>query len=211
MKKVALAVSMAVFMTGCSTLSSKKEEEKVVTLKEKQESLIPLGSTFYPNWYTVDTKDPNSITVNATDRSRDLQFAVDKAMLNAKRDIALQIGAHVNVMMKELVNEAGADAGGDYVRDVERVSKIVANQVNLMGYKREKMELIREGEYYRAFVRVTFPLGEANRLMVGAIKADRIAKLKQDKKESFDELNKESEKRKPTDLTQHPVETFTVR
>jgi len=56
----------------------------------------------YPSWYDKLESDENNLYSVATEYSSDFQFAVDKAMLSAKRELASNFSSHVEAMFKDL-------------------------------------------------------------------------------------------------------------
>jgi hypothetical protein len=83
-----LACSLGLITVGCSTFS--KDPNKTVEIPANKLDNIP-------QWYLVkDPDDTKFIVVTATDISKDMQFAIDKATLNAKIQLAARLKSDVD-------------------------------------------------------------------------------------------------------------------
>jgi hypothetical protein len=109
--------------------------------------------------------------VTATDVSKDMQFAIDKATLNAKIQLAARLKTDVDSVTRESTLET-AGSGSAVEREIDRVSKVRVKQAIGM-FKRENIAVFKEGDVYRAYVqfkiatedakRLTQPVGNKNR------------------------------------------------
>lgn len=167
-------IAAALIATGCSSTKSDKVQMQA----------IPEFKNEIPDWYrTENLSTDKDLIVAATDKSKDMQFAIDKAMVNARIELANRL----NVEVQSLVTETTSDKSGSVEREIERVSKVITKQTISM-YQREKLYIAKEGDNYRAFVLLKMPIDEGRRIINGAIKNKR-----QDK---FEQLDKEVSKQK---------------
>ncbi len=152
MKKLFIMATIAA-LTGCAS-------EKMVKIPETKGTV--------PEWFASEPAKVNDdIIVTATDTSRDMQFAIDKAMLQGRVELANRIGVKVESLVRESVNE---DSGGkmkDINREVDRVSKQVTNQMLSM-YTREKLVVMKEEGGYRAFVMLKISSDQSRKLYENA-------------------------------------------
>jgi hypothetical protein len=189
-----VACSLGVITTGCSTLPfAKQDENKMVEVPKGKLDNIP-------EWFLVkDAEDKKFITVTATDVSKDMQFAIDKATLNAK----IQIGERLRTDIESVTRESALESGvgvKDVEREVDRVSKVKIKQA-IGFFKREHIAVIREGENYRAFVMFKIAIEDARRLTAPDNKKSRD--------ERFKEL--EAEENKPQPVASAVVEIKPVQ
>jgi len=148
-----------VITTGCSTLSSSKVEET----KEVPKVASVQNVTNVPEWFfDKETDDPKFIMVTATDVSKDMQFAIDKAVMNAKIQIAAKLKSDVNSLTRETSTESGHGVK-EVEREIDRVSKVIVKQ-SIGFFKREQMAVVRDGDGYRAFVKMKISVDDARRL-----------------------------------------------
>ena len=166
MKKLVMVSMIALTLAGCSSTKTAKMEE------------IPTGKTNnIPEWFLTKQTDTKSIFVTATDVSRDMQFAIDKAMLNAQVQLAERIGLKVESLKQESALESGYGVK-DVKREIDRVSRVKVSQ-ELNFYTREHLVVVKEDNYYRAFVMLKLTDEEARRLTTKENKASREERFKQ--------------------------------
>lgn len=151
----------------------------------KSDKLVqPKHTEGVPEWFVTEPpKSDKEITVTATDTSRDMQFAIDKAMMQARVELANRINVKIESLVKEVIIEDGAGKMKDAQREVERVSKQVTNQ-QLSSYTREKLVVVREEEGFRAYVMLKINVDQSRRLV------DNATKNKYGKERMFKELER---------------------
>jgi PBP1b-binding outer membrane lipoprotein LpoB len=180
MKKYFVMTAIALAIVGCAS-----NPNKLVELKEAPNKA---SAPLVPEWFTSDPQpDSKDIVVTATDTSRDMQFAIDKAMMNARVEMANRISIKVNSMVRESVLEDGAGKMKDVEREVDRVSKLVTNQT-LSLYTRDKLLIVKEDEGFRAYVMLKISVDQSRRLV------DNARKNSNERDNRFDELDQSIEK-----------------
>jgi hypothetical protein len=156
-------MASVIALSGCSTF--KADPNKTVEIPANKLDNIP-------QWYLAkDPEDTKFIVVTATDVSKDMQFAIDKATLNAKIQLAARLKSDVDSVTRESTLET-AGSGSAVEREIDRVSKVRVKQAIGM-FKRENIAVFKEGDVYRAYVqfkiatedakRLTQPVGNKNR------------------------------------------------
>lgn len=153
-----LLCSLGIIETGCSTFKANTADGvKTMAIAEFKGEV--------PDWYGSDSMvTDKAIYATGTDTSKDMQFAIDKAMMNARIELANRINVNVESMVRESALEQGTADMKSVDREVDRVSKIVTKQ-SLSLYKREKLYLVKEKDGYRAFVMLSIPMEEGRRLI----------------------------------------------
>lgn len=163
--------AVGLITSGCSSLpfSKKKEPAPVPQV---------VNAPNIPQWFfDKETDDANSITVTATGVSKDMQFAIDKATLDAKIQIAAKLKSDINSLQRESVNESGYGVK-DVEREVDRVSKVRVNQ-SIGFFKRENIAVVKEGDSYRAYVKFKISIEDARRLTEPKNSTSREEKFKE--------------------------------
>lgn len=152
-----LLCSAGVVTTGCSSLPfTKQDPNKTVEVPSTKGNDIP-------QWFLEkELADSKFITVTATDISKDMQFAIDKATHNAKLQIAARLKSDIDAVVRESTLESGSGVK-DAEREIDRVSKIRTKQAIGM-FKRENLAVYREGDHYRAYVMFKIGVEDAKRL-----------------------------------------------
>ena len=152
MKTIYIMMALVAALTGCASTTT---TTKMVKTDEAKPNTVP-------DWFAADNLYPNSIIVTATDISPDMQFAIDKAMMNARVEMATRIQTKIESLVKESMNENRNTR--EVNREVERVSKQITNQ-RLANYTREKLTVVKEPEGYRVFIMLKITLDESRKLI----------------------------------------------
>lgn len=190
MKKVILAAMIAAALTGCGTTSLVEKKADWVQGSDK------VDLTMAPEWFTMHlANDGSHIFATATEYSADYQFAIDKAMLAAKAQLASQVNNRIKMDTDTFIAEEG---NGTDIDDVDRkTSRTTSSRVDstlIVGFKRDKIEVRREGRGYRVYVRLVYDYTDNNKLVQ---QAQRIEKRKE----------KAAEKKAAAQAIQPPVIT----
>ncbi len=164
--------SLGVITTGCSTFNSSKpteaqvREQAIVAAAEKNkvtEKIPEAAENEIPSWFLeTEINDGKILTVTATDISKDMQFAIDKAMLNGKIQLAQKLGTTVESLVRESSLETGYGSK-DVERDLDRVSRAKTNQ-KIGFFTRQHLKVVKEGENYRAYVMLKLSVEEGRRM-----------------------------------------------
>ena len=189
MKKF-LLIPVVVALTACGTF----ETSTKVDLKAPEFGSKPSqgDEVKYPDWFTEKDKD-GALYAVATEYSKDFQFAVDKAMLSAKRELAANFSSHTSAMLKDYAAEVG-ELDSSVVREIDRTTKLVVSNVNLVGVQRTKYRVQYEKDGYRAFVKLRYATDDSNKLLIQEVKRNRQLNAKLQASKSFKELESSVEK-----------------
>ena len=189
-----IAALAAVALAGCSSpepgtpawtaeQARKKEEARVESVKDSVSDL--------PSWYGSPPSDEHSIYAPGTATSTDLQFALDKAILAAKRSLADRVNSKLSAKMKEFVSESGTGENAQVLSESERVTSNLITEVNMAGYAVTERKIVPSAGQYRAYVLVQYPLGSANRLLVDQVRKNDLLQGKLRSSKAFQELEKD--------------------
>jgi hypothetical protein len=165
------ACALGLITTGCATITGGNDGNKMVE--------IPAGKVNHiPEWFLArPSPDSKDIIVTATDVSKDMQFAIDKATLNAKIALAERLGTKVESLTRESTLESGQGVK-DVQREIDRVSKVRVSQ-DLSFFTREHLSVVKEGDHYRAFVMLKISNEEGRRLTTKDNSRSREERLKE--------------------------------
>lgn len=169
MKKVVLVAMIAAALTGCGTTSLVEKKAEWVQGSDK------VDLSMAPEWFTMHLANDNShIFATATEYSADYQFAIDKAMLAAKAQLAAQVNNRIQMDTETMIAEEG---NGTDIDDVERATKrVTSSKVDstaIVGYKRDKIEVRREGRGYRVYVRLVYDYTDNNKVLQNAQRLEK--------------------------------------
>jgi hypothetical protein len=187
MKKLILVLPLVAALSACGTFeTSTKVNLKAPEFGDSHETGKEVK---YPDWFTEKEKD-DALYAVASEYSKDFQFAVDKSMLSAKRELASNFSSHVSAMLKDYAAEVG-ELDSAVIREIDRTTKMVVSQVNLVGVQRTKYRVQYEKDGYRAFVKLRYAADESNKLLLAEVKKNRQLNAKLQASKSFKELEAE--------------------
>jgi hypothetical protein len=157
-----LAACSVVLTTGCSTMKSAlaPDPNRMVDIEE----ISSTGNDIkIPAWFLEnEVEGDNRMVVTATDISKDMQFAIDKATLGATIQLAAKLETDVTSLVRESALESGfGDKAID--RQIDRVSKSTTTQ-KVAYYRRDNMTIIRDGDFFRCYVQLSLEVDEARKL-----------------------------------------------
>jgi hypothetical protein len=202
MNKKLLIAPLVLALAGCSSIKYTTGFEMTAPQSSKAEIGTEVA---YPDWYKEVPKEDKALYAVANEYSKDMQFAVDKAMLSAKRELASNFSSHVTSMMKDYAIEVGETDSG-LIREIDRTTKLVVNKVNLVGVQRTNFLIVHAPNGYRAFVKLKYVTDDSNKLLVDEIKKNKQLNAKLQASKSFKEMEVETRK---LDV-QPPIETKLV-
>ena len=161
MKKVVLVAMIAAALTGCGTTSLVEKKAEWVQGSDK------VDLSMAPEWFTMHlANDGSHIFATSTEYSADYQFAIDKAMMAAKANLASQVNNRIAVDATSYIGEEGNGTDIDDVeRKTERTTVMKVDSTSIVGYKRDKIEVRREGRGYRVFVRLVYDYTDNNKIL----------------------------------------------
>jgi hypothetical protein len=96
-------------------------------------------------------------------------------------------------MMKDYAGQTGTGGDAEVGREIDRVTKSVASEINLAGFSREKSEIIAEGKNFRAFALIRYPIGDANKIVADQVKKSKVLDTKLKASKAFQDLEQEIE------------------
>ena len=198
MKKlnIVLSISIALLLISCASpkpgtpeFVQKKEDDQQKTAVETVKQTISKA----PVWYTTPPVDINVIYQGATETSPDLQRSMDKAVMTAKSQLASKLGDRASQKIRDFATETGTVNDEQIMRTIETTRQSVALDVNVAGYVLEKSEVVQEGNRYRSYVLLKYPLGENNKVIVAQVKKNAVLDGKLRASKAFEELEREIE------------------
>jgi ABC-type Fe3+-hydroxamate transport system substrate-binding protein len=174
---------------GTPEFVEKKEEEQQKAATKTVEQTISKA----PSWYTQPPVDINSIFQSATESSPDMQRSMDKAVMTAKSQLASKLGDRVSQKIRDFATETGTINDEQVVRTIDTTRQSVATDINVAGYVLDKSEVVQEGNRYRSYVLLRYPLGENNKVIVAQVRKNAVLDAKVKASKAFEDLEKEIE------------------
>lgn len=211
MKKVILAACIAVSAVGCSTTTSLVEKKA-----DWVQGSDKVDLTMAPEWFTMHlTNDDSHIFATATEYSADYQFAIDKTMLAAKAQLAAQVNNRIQMETETFIAEEGNGTDIDDVeRKTQRVTKGKVDSTQIVGYKRDKIEVRREGRGYRVFVRLVYNYTDNNKVLQNSQRLEKRKEKAAEKRAAKEQVLDDSQKplsQRAQELPHHTISDAKVK
>ncbi|MDK9699426.1 MAG: LPP20 family lipoprotein [bacterium] len=145
-----------------------------------------------PDWYKKVPTGNDYLYAAFSAVSQDMQLAVDKAAAGAREEIGRQVEAKILSMQKRFDEEVGLGKDAKLLQMYTDATKIVVN-TTLNGTHVKDKSLLKDDEYWRAYVLVEYPIGEMNANFVRSVKQNTELYTRMRAAEAFQELEKSVE------------------
>lgn len=156
-----------------------------------------------PDWYSNVPKDPNYFFAPNTQVSQDLQLAFDKAIQGARTEIARMVETRVQGLQKRFTEETGTANNAQLLDMFTQASKTVVS-TSLSGSRVSKQKQVKDGNNFRAYVLVEYPVGAANEALMQQIKNNEQMYTRFRAGQTFKELDDEVKKYEEWKKSQQP-------
>lgn len=108
--------------------------------------------------------------------SRDLSMANEKAKLDAERKLSNYIAGQMKTMTRQYKVDGGDADQNLYAEKTEIVAQ-KASKASIAGEQRVNIKVYQEGNIFRVYVLMKFPLGDANRIAQRQINTTIVPEL----------------------------------
>ena len=173
-------------------------ESKIYLQKEKskaQSEKVDKTISEIPDW-CIDMKQTNlSLVSCGSGISLNLNMAMNRAILDAKRQLADTINSEISSNMDDYLKSTGTSGNEQVKQASELVTKNTIIQAKLIGYKQVKKQVANVGGKFQYFVLLEYPIGEANQALLDKIKGNEILSTQKGADKAMADLEKEIEKR----------------
>lgn len=117
-------------------------------------SQTPAENVVYagPDWFLTPHQSDAALYATGMAESADLQFAIDKAMLEARANLAERVKGKTSIISKSHKFDSGALLS----QSAERTQRTVAANADLAGCEVTKEAVVTAGALYRAYVMVRY-------------------------------------------------------
>jgi len=181
MKNLILTISLLasiIFIAGCG--SSKT-------------NLTNTDTGDIPAWYLNPPSDSAYFYAGVSETSRDMQLAIDKAMTSARANIARQVETKITGLEKQFKEEVGSGDNSQLLSQFTQATKTITDQ-KLNGTHVEKQKIIKDGNTFRVYVLVDYPIGAANEFLMQQLKKNEQMYTRFRSSQTFKDLDNEVQK-----------------
>lgn len=146
-----------------------------------------------PTWFTNVPQDPNFLFAVNTASSQDLQLAIDKAITGARAEVGRQMEVRVQGLQKRFDEEVGIGEDSQLMQLFSQATKTVVS-ASLSGSRVKEQKHVRDGNIWRAYVLLEYPIGAANQAFLDQLKKNNEMYTRFRASETFKELEDEVQK-----------------
>ena len=160
-------------LTGCASPEPGSPEAVALNIEkqiEQKQDTVEKTLEKAPKWFFNVPVSVNAIYTSGTGVSPNLQLAVDKSTLNAKRALADRLKGLVSSKTKLFVKETGQYENTSAVTEGEQAIINLIKEVNVSGYKTKEVLTFQQDRHYRTFVLLEYPVGKLNTVQIETLK-----------------------------------------
>ena len=143
-----------------------------------------------PSWFTTIPQDPNYLFAANTATSQDLGIAIDKSITAARAEVGRQMEVRVSSLQKRFDEEVGLGEDAELMQMFTQATKTVVSQT-LSGSRTKYQKQVKDGNLWRAYVLVEYPIGAANQALMQQIKNNQQMYTRFRASETYKELEEE--------------------
>lgn len=156
MKKAFILVPIVAMLTACGTTDVYQKRADAERQRETRNVERTIDKA--PDWMIKVPMSNSAVYSAGTARSGDYSMAVHKAKAEAYGKICMSAGGTASQRTK--IYKADNTTSTSEVS--EMVIRTSCNEVDLTGVEVSDKKIIAEGNYYRAYVLIALPTGDAN-------------------------------------------------
>ena len=147
-----------------------------------------------PDWYKQPpASDQNFFYAANSQSSQDMQLAVDKATNGARTAIAQQVDVKVTGLQKKFEEETGKQLDAQLLQMFSQATKQVVS-TSLSGCSVKEQKIAKDGDMWRAYVLMQYPVGAASEAMQKQIKNNELMKTQLQESKMMKDLDQEVQK-----------------
>ena len=152
-KLILIMIVIGLLSTACSNNTINKDE-KVSTLYLDKKIKAPEWFQKYP----LDNE--NKIYAAATGLSEDMQLSVDKAMHDAKIELADKMWHKINADLTRFIQDSGNVNVGNITQETTKISQNVIERVMVNKYKVVNKQILNVSSKFRTFVLLEYDIND---------------------------------------------------
>jgi hypothetical protein len=198
MKRLVVASAVVAVLAGCSTTVSPTAsgsdnfyQAQLAKAEEKREKQVEKVLDKAPDWMTKLPKAAGVVYANGTARSTDFSMADEKAKMIAFGRICMTAGGEVDKQGKLY----RSDTGDISTETSEIAIRELCRRVDVTGADVVELKRISEGSFYRSYVLLALPMGDANLLKKAKLDEEVAKSAGRRSQEAFKELDEKIEQR----------------
>ncbi len=146
-----------------------------------------------PSWYVNVPQDPNYLYAANSQSSQDMQMATDKAISAGRAEIGRQLDVRLQSLQKRFAEETGTGSDAQLLQMFTQAEKTVVS-TTLNGSRVKYQKIVKDGDLWRSYVLVEYPVGAANEALMQQIRNNNQMYTRFRASQTFKELDDEVKK-----------------
>ena len=187
-----LAISSCGPKPGTREAAIKIKKDQIEKVEKKVEETVDN----IPKWCLNPPISDFALTACGAGESASMNMARNRAVLDAKRQLADSIDSEISSRMEDFLKSTGMGTNEKVKQASEIVTKNTTIQAKLIGYKQIKSDAFSLNDKYKFYVLIEYPIGKANQALLNQIKQDDVLSTQKDADKAMAELEAEIEKRR---------------
>ena len=185
-------------MSSCAPKPGTPESALVIRKDqiEKTEKKVEKTVNSIPKWCLNPPISDYALSACGAGESANMNMARNRAILDAKRQLADSIDSEISSRMEDFLKSTGMSSNEQVKQASEIVTKNTTIEAKLIGYKQTKTDAVSMDGKYQFYVLIEYPIGDANKALLNQIKQDNVLSTQKDADKAMAELEAEIEKRK---------------
>ena len=177
---------------GTPEAALKIRKDQIKKVEKKVEETV----NNIPKWCLNPPVSDFALAACGAGESASMNMARNRAILDAKRQLADSIDSEISSRMEDFLKSTGMDTNEQVKQASEIVTKNTTTQAKLIGYKQTKTDAFSMNGKYQFYVLIEYPIGKANQALLNQIKKDEVLSTQKDADKAMAELEAEIEKRR---------------
>ena len=185
-------------MSSCAPKPGTPESALVIRKDqiEKTEKKVEKTVNSIPKWCLNPPISDYALSACGSGESANMNMARNRAILDAKRQLADSIDSEISSRMEDFLKSTGMGSNEQVKQASEIITKNTTIQAKLIGYKQTKTDAVSMDGKYQFYVLIEYPVGEANTALLNKIKQDDVLSTQKDADKAMAELEAEIDKRR---------------
>ena len=191
--------ALALALVACSSpkpgtpefVQKKEDEQQKTAVKAVEQAVATI-----PSWVSQPPVSPDAWYEVGIGTSPDMQIAMDNATQAAQARLVFRLATRASGLMKSAAIQTGSSGDPVVTQEIERVTKIIATEVNIAGFIPERNFPQQDGKNYKFFALIRLPLGEGNKVIADQVKKSAVLDGKVRTSDAWKQLEKEIEEAK---------------
>ncbi len=189
---IILTISSCAPKPGTPEAAIKIRKDQIEKVEKKAEDTV----NNIPKWCLNPPISDFALAACGAGESASMNMARNRAILDAKRQLADSIDSEITSRMEDFLKSTGMNTNEQVKQASEIVTKNTTIQAKLIGYKQTKTDAFSMNGKYQFYVLIEYPIGKANQALLNQIKKDEVLSSQKDSDKAMAELEAEIEKRR---------------